>query len=509
MATVADSTPVIIGVGQYSERPQDAGYEALSYMDLGGRALAAAIENAGASGDVAKAIDTLAAIRQFEMSRPGQDRPFGGADNVPRAYAKRVGADPDRAILSTTGGQTNQQMLGEFAADIAAGKSECFAIVGSEAISTVLALAAKGEKPDWSEEVGGSIEDRGYGLEGLIEPGLIAHGASGAIPLYAICENARREKAGASLEEYRLAIGELFEPFTRVAAANPHAAAPVERSAQELATVTERNRIVAEPYTRMTVARDQVNQAAAIIVASAKIARELGVPEDKWVHIHAVSAATELPLMERPDLSRSPASIASLEAALDEAGKSMADMRYLDFYSCFAIPVFNAIDHFGVAADDPRGLTLTGGLPFFGGAGNNYSLHAMAEAVERVRQDPGSYALVGANGGWMSKYSTGIYSTEPADWSHGRFTKLPMAEDALPRGEGAFVSATVESYTINHGRKGSDAIFVGRNEAGERVCGNADLAHEPTRALFEGGSPFGARLSVSQDERGLNIGRLA
>ena len=39
---IADNTPVIIGVGQYSERPQDKGYQALSYMDLGGRALAAA-----------------------------------------------------------------------------------------------------------------------------------------------------------------------------------------------------------------------------------------------------------------------------------------------------------------------------------------------------------------------------------------------------------------------------------------------------------------------------------
>ena len=185
-------------------------------------------------------------------------------------------------------------------------------------------------------------------------------------------------------------------------------------------------------------------------------------------------------------------------------------MAYLDFYSCFAIPVFNAIDHFGIAPDDPRGLTLTGGLPFFGGAGNNYSAHAICEAVDRVRKDRGAFALVGANGGWMSKYSTGIYSTEPADWSgNDRFSKLEKAPDAVPRGEGAFSSATVESYTISHGKKGSVAIFIGRNTAGERVCGNADLSHGPTRALFEGGEPFGAKLNVTQDERGLNIGRLA
>lgn len=508
--SIADNTPVIIGVGQYSERVGEPGYEALSSMDMAGRALAAAIEDADASGDVAGAIDTLAAIRQFEISRPDRDPPFGGADNPPRAIAKRVGADPKRAILEKTGGNYNQKLVGEFAADIANGASEVAAIVGSEAISTVLALSAKGEKPDWSENVGGEMINRGYGLEGMIEPSLILHGATGAIPLYAFCENARRKKLGMSLEEYRLKIGELFEPFTRVAAANPHAAAPVERSAEELATVTERNRIVAEPYTRMTVARDQVNQAAAILIASAEKARELGIPEERWVHIHAVTNKVERELMARPDLAAYPAAEASLTEALERAGKTAGDMTYFDFYSCFAIPVFNAIETLGLAPDDPRGLTLTGGLPFFGGAGNNYSAHAIAEAVQRVRDDRGSYALVGANGGMQSKYATGIYSTEPADWSdNDRFIDLGEEEGGEPRSFTPHESVTVETYTINRGKKGDTAIYIGRNADGERVCGDADLTHDPTAAVFEGGDPFGAKLSVKQDERGRNIGRLA
>lgn len=506
---VADNTPVIIGVGQYSERVGEPGYTALSYMDLAGRALAGAIADSGASGDVAGAIDTLAAIRAFEMSRPDRKPPFGAANNVPRAIAKRVGANPNRAILTTTGGQTNQQLVGEFASAIAAGDSQCAVIVGSEAISTVLALSAEGEIPDWSEDVPGDFEDQGFGVEELMEPALFLHGASGAIPLYALAENARRHKLGLGLDAYRLEIGRLFAPFTKVAAANLHSAAPVERSAEELATVTDRNRIVAEPYPRMTVARDQVNQAAAIIVASAGLARALGVPEDKWVHIHAVTAATELKLSQRPDLAGNPASLASVDAALARAGKGMADMRYLDFYSCFAIPVFNQCDHFGLSADDPRGLTLTGGLPFFGGAGNNYSAHAIAEAVQRVRSDRGSFALVGANGGWMSKYATGIYSTQPADWSaNDRFAMLPKATDKVPLAKGPVESAVVETYTINRGPKGAEAIFIGRSDAGERVVGNADLSEPATAEAFESGEPFGKRLTLTQDERGRTLGRV-
>ena len=507
---IADNTPVIIGVGQYSERVGEPGYEALSYMDLAGRALGSAIADSGASGSVAAAIDTLAAIRAFEMSRPDRKPPFGAANNVPRAIAKRVGANPARAILTTTGGQTNQQLVGEFATAIAAGDSRCAVIVGSEAISTVLALTAKGEIPDWSEEIEGDFEDQGFGVDELMEPVLFAHGASGAIPLYALAENARRHKLGLGLEEYRLQIGKLFAPFTKVAAANPHSAAPVERSAEELATVTDRNRIVAEPYPRMTVARDQVNQAAAIIVASAGLARELGVPEDKWVHIHAVTAATELKLSQRPDLAGNPASLASVDAALARAGKGIDAMRYIDFYSCFAIPVFNQCDHFGLLADDPRGLTLTGGLPFFGGAGNNYSAHAIAEAVQRVRGDRGSFALVGANGGWMSKYATGIYSTDPADWSaNDRFAVLPKATDKVPVAREPVASAVVETYTINRGPKGAEAVVIARSDAGERVIANADLADPATAAAFESGEPFGLRLTLSQDDRGRNVGRIA
>ncbi|MEM6857497.1 MAG: acetyl-CoA acetyltransferase [Pseudomonadota bacterium] len=508
MTEIGEKTPVIIGVGQYSERVGEPSYEGLNYMDLGGRALAEAIADSGSRGSVADAIDTLAAIRAFEISRPGREPPFGTASNIPRAMGNRVGANPARAILTPTGGQTNQQLLGEFASAIAAGESQCAAIVGAEAISTVLSLAAKGETPDWSEEVDGPFEDQGYGIDKLLEPMLFQHGAVGAIPLYALAENARRAKTGKSLDEYRLEIGELFEPFTKVAAANPHAAAPVERSARELATITTRNRIVAEPYARMNVARDQVNQSAAIIIASIATARALGVPEDKWVHIHGVTAATELPLLQRPDLSACPASIASVEAALALAGKDMEAMAYLDFYSCFAIPVLNQIDHFGLSPQDPRGLTLTGGLPFFGGAGNNYSAHAIAEAIGRVRGDRGSFALVGANGGWMSKYSSGVYSTTPADWSaKERFKVLPEADDAVPLGGDDFELATLETYTIHHTKKSAVAIWIGRNEAGRRVAGNADLEDAATRALFEEGQPFGASLRVSHADDGRKIAR--
>jgi acetyl-CoA C-acetyltransferase len=505
MTVIPDTTPVIIGVGQFAERPDDAGYQALSPMDLGGKALAAAIADCGASGDVAAAIDTIAAIRQFEISTPGAAVPFGKSDNPPRSYGARVGADPERAILEIVGGQGNQKLVGEFAADIAEGRSEVAAIVGSEAISTVLTLMAKGEKPDWSEEVEGQLEDRGFGMRGLLDKTLIAHRLAAPIPAYALFENARRAKRGTALEDYRREIGELFAPFSEVAAANPYAAAPVARSAEELATVTERNRVVAEPYPRMTVARDQVNQAAAIVIASAGKAREFGVPEDSWVHIHAVTDAKELSVLERPDLEKSQASIDAVADALAIAGIGMDEVGYLDLYSCFAIPVFNILDAFGIAPDDPRGLTLTGGLPFFGGAGNNYSAHAIVEAVQRLREDEGGYALVGANGGFMSKYATGIYSRRPADWKGTeRYKALAEQPEKCPTIDSYAGDAIVETYTIVPGKKGTVGAVVARTDDGKRLVANVAADDAETLAVLQEGEPFGRKVAV-REEDGRNI----
>lgn len=472
MSQVSDNTPVIIGVGQVSERVGETGYLERSPMDLAGAALTEALEDAMASEPLAPALDTIAAIRQFEISGTRYGAPFGHSDNPPRSIAKRVGADPARAILEILGGHGPVRLVGELASEIAAGHSKLAAIVGSEAISTTRDLIGREELRDWTEAVGGEIEDRGYGHDGLYDLTALRHGVGAPIAGYAIAENARRERLGLSLADYRLSIGRLFAPFTRVAAANPHSAAPTARTPEELATLTERNRLVAEPYGRLVVSRDQVNQGAAIVLASAGEARRLGVPEDRWVHIHAVADCAEPSLLTRGNLERSPASTGAISAALDLAGTDWAALAHIDLYSCFAIPVFNVVDAFGLDPADPRGFTLTGGLPFFGGAGNNYAAHAIAEAVIRCRTAPGSRALVGANGGIMSKYAAAVYSTDPADWTTSRWRKLGTLPAQYGYTNEFTGEAVIDSFTIQPGKGGETGTVVAR--CGHvRMCANS------------------------------------
>jgi acetyl-CoA C-acetyltransferase len=498
---VDDSTPVIIGVGQVSERVGQEGYRERSPMDLAGDALLAAFADAGAKQKLGPALDTVAAIRQFEISGTRFAPEFGCANNPPRAIARRAGANPARAILEIVGGQGPQKLVGELAAEIAAGHSKLAAVVGSEAISTMRSLLARGEQRDWSETRRGSLEDRGYGHEGVYDLTLLKHGAGTPIASYALAENVRRERLGLCLQEYRDEIARLFAPFTRMAAGNPHAAAPVARSVAELATLGERNRLVAEPYGRLVVARDQVNQGAALVLASVAEARRLGVPEDRWVYIHAVADCAEPPLLSRGIMDRSPAAVAAISSAFEMSGCDWDKVAATDLYSCFAIPIFNLLDAFGLARDDPRGWTLTGGLPFFGGAGNNYSAHAIAEAVARCRAAPGSFTLVGANGGIMSKYAAALYSTAPADWSKSRWTSLPKIKpvfEVLGEFDG---EAEAETFTIQPGKTGETATLIARFE-GARICANS--TDPAVIAALRSGGAAGRPVRIESGEGGVN-----
>lgn len=493
-----DNTPILIGVGEASERLGAPDYAALSPVELAARAAAAALDDAGPATALAAKIDVIAAIRQFEVSGPQAVPPFGASKNFPRSVAQRIGANPSRAILEPVGGQGPQHLINEFAQGIGRGEVDLVLICGSEAISTVRDLMGKGERRDWAEDPGGSLEDRGYG-DIRFSRDLARHGARTPIHLYALFENARRARLGLSRDAYAMEMGKLFAPFTEVAATNPHAMAPEANTAEELVTVTPRNRIVSDPFPRKVIARDQANQGAAVLLSSVRRARELGVPEDRWIYLRGGADTTERAPLDRQDLAGYPAAGVALRAALKTAGLSPADIGVLDLYSCFPIAVFSTREELGIAADDPRRLTVTGGLPFFGGAGNNYSMHAIASMVRALRAQPDAVGLVGANGGYLSKYSVGIYSAAPAEWRPFESHDLQVEIDAWPAvqevaGDALALDGTVETYTIDEDRKPPAAIVVGRTADQKRFTAMTDA--EDMVQAFRTSEPLGARVTT-------------
>src|SRR6201985_189246 len=129
-------------------------------------------------------------------------------------------------------------------------------------------------------------------------------------------------------------MGELFAPVTEGAANKPVSGAPARRTAGELVTVTDRNRMIADPYPRFVVARDQVNQAAAVLLASVGAAQRLGVARDKWGFLHGQANLVERSLLERAVLGEAPSAVAAVRHALQVAHLGVDDIDFFDFYSC-------------------------------------------------------------------------------------------------------------------------------------------------------------------------------
>ncbi|MBB3749820.1 acetyl-CoA C-acetyltransferase [Mycolicibacterium sp. BK634] len=505
-------TPVIVGVGQFTERIDDPDYRGMSAVDLATEAVRAAITDTGADVNaVTKAIQVFAGLRQFEICTPFASAPLGASDNYIRSVAQRVGADPERAVLESIGGNGPQKLVTEFAGAIAAGDIEVALILGSENGSTLKTFAGKDDKPDHSETVGGQLDDRGYGFEQYMSEYTAKHGLTGAPVQYGLLDNARRRRLGLSVGEYRQKMAELFAPFSKVAAKNPYSSSPVERSVEELATVTAENRMICDPYPRLMVARDTVNQGAAALLMSVETARKLGVPEEKWVYLHGHADQREQDLLDREDVSVSFSEKQAVAEALRGAGITIDDVATFDLYSCFPFPVFTVCDDFGLAADDPRGLTLTGGLPYFGGPGNSYSLHGIAETVAEMRDKPGAFGLVGANGGVMSKYSVGVYSTTPVDWSPDRSKELQQDIADLPKipvTRNANGAGVIETYSVRYDWPERTGIIIGRLDADNSrfmaISTDAGLV-----ALMSDGDPLGAAITVTAGEDGINRAVLA
>ena len=222
-----------------------------------------------------------------------------------------------------------------------------------------------------------------------------------------------------------------------------------------------------------------IDQAAAVILTSLAKARELGIPEHRMVYLHGCADAHDhWFISDRRNYHSSPAMRIVAEETGEMAGMDVGDMDMLDLYSCFPSAVQIACAEMGIREDDPRGLTVTGGLPYFGGPGNNYVTHAVAETMDRVRAAPGSRALVTANGNYVTKQSAGIYSTEPperpfAPKDPASYQAVIDADKGPDTTETPDGPAEVETYTVMHDRKGpSFAILFGRLGDGRRFIAN-------------------------------------
>jgi acetyl-CoA C-acetyltransferase len=425
----------------------------------------------------------------------------------PGALARHYRAAPRRRIYTTMGGNTPQALVNWACEQIANGEADLCVLAGAEFLGGLRKkLAAGADVSDYGAGEG-TPERWGDARAGCSDIEA-AHGLGVPANVYPMFENALRARLGRSIEEHQAALGALFAPFTKVAAANPHAWFPTARSAEELSTPGPKNRMVGFPYPKYLNSIIEVDQSAALILASSAKADELGVAAARRVYLHGCAEAHDLwnPL-DRENYWSSPAIRTCAKKAFAMAGKTPADLSFIDLYSCFPVAVEIACAEIGLATDDPRGLTVTGGLPYFGGPGNNYVMHSIAEMMSRLRAKPGSFGLATANGWFLTKHAMGIYSTTPTAGGWRREDPKAYQRDidagphpALARApQGA---ATIEAYTVTHAREGyRSGIVIGRDSGGARFVANTPSDEATLRGL-ESREGVGRPGVVSSQEEG-------
>jgi acetyl-CoA C-acetyltransferase len=456
---------VVVGVGQRTFR-FETWDDFVGPVDAMRSVVEAAAEDAGAPR-LAREADSVHVVNI--LSWPLRD--------PPRALAEALGARAEIREYTCVGGNTPQWLVNRAADNLAAGRSRISVLAGCELMASIRRAAKEGR------DLGAFNQSVEVPLVGKHQKGTLdvelAHDADLPVRIYPLLENALRAKEGLSPGEQRRWLGRYGERCSRVAASNPHAWRRTAWSAEEIATPSDRNRMLGYPYTRHLNSEMYVDQAAAAILTTEETARALGVPESKWVYLHGGQDAHDLWFVsERPDLAASPAIEACVGDALGQASIELDRVSFFDLYSCFPVMPRLTLAAMGLSRDEERPITLTGGLPFFGGAGNNYTMHAIAEAVERCRRSPEEFGLVTANGYYATKHSVGVYGASPPARAWGRTPPEAFQERlALPESlevdltpSGRF---TVDAYTVWHDRSGAPeySVLCGRTESGKRAWG--------------------------------------
>ena len=495
MLTLApDRTPVIIGIGEITDRPEDP-VQGLEPLALMAEALRRAEQDAGVS--LLCRLDSLDVVNQVTW-------PYA---DLPAELADAIGAAPARAFYGPVGGESPVRFLHQAAARIAQGESQIAAVCGAEAQNTLdRARRAKIQLP-WTPKP--EVYDPPLRGVDFVHSAALNLGVFMPITIYPFYENATAAFWGQSPAQAQAESGALWSAFSRVAADNPYAWLGRPHTAAEITTPTVSNRLIAWPYTKLMVANPSVNQGGAVIITTLAIARAAGVPEHRLIYVHGGAAAQEpRDYLQRDTYHASTAQDAVLHAVQKIARGGRFDE--VELYSCFPCVPKMA----GRTLDLPADMvpSVTGGLTFFGAPLNTYMTHAACAMVRRLRATPGTGLLYG-QGEFVTKHHALVVARHPD--AAGAILHPASVQEEADRARGpvpvfstsAEGGATLESFTVIYDREGApshgaviarvgDARVLARvpveDEAG--IARLTDLADSPVGA--------GGRVTAVGDELG-------
>ena len=485
VTTVGDQRRLcVIGAAQHTIHDGEAPEPLVSWVQRAHEAAA----TAGVSHALAQ-LDSLQVV--YCQSWPYDD-PAG-------RLATELGASPRHRHYSGIGGTTPQDLVNRTSLAMQRGELDLALICSAEALATVRAAKRRGERLPWSHR-----KSAPFPWEPPHEAEL-AHEVVQAWETFPLWDTARRALRGRSLAEDAAEAARVMAAMSEVAAANPHAWRPTALDPETIATPTADNRYVGWPYTKHEVAVMDVDMSAALLLATAEKADALGIDEERRMYLTGWAYAEDpASIAARSDMSRSAAMAVVGRHALASAGIDLDDVDWFDLYSCFPSSVRLACDALGLGLDDPRGHTVTGGLPYAGGPASGYLTHAIASTFDRLGPEPG-HALVTGVGMHLAKHVAAVWSSRPdVPGPDPDLIELQTEVDAVQGREPLLTTwsggGTVRAYTVAHGRDGSPTrglvvLDTTDGRALARVHQQDLLADAKSRELV------GAEVTVTTDGR--------
>ncbi|MBJ7288173.1 acetyl-CoA acetyltransferase [Williamsia sp.] len=494
------TVPVVIGVSDLRSGGAGGVVEPREPAALIAEATDAAIADTGVA-DLGARVDTIYAVKTASWSY----------DDMPGLIARHIGASSPQTLTSSIGGHWPAALLDRIGSQIAAGTTSVALLIGGESAASTRALAKSGTDPvaqGWRREPGGppdfSTDD--LGSDDMRRANVVA-----PTRVYPLFENRFGHERGLTPQETLQESAAMYARFSEIAAAHPVAWTPTVRTADEIATVGPGNRSVSDTYPLQMNAMPFVDQAAAVVICSLAVARELGVAQDRVIHLWGGAGATDTPdVVAREHFGHSPALISAVDRTLTRAGITGHDIGIVDAYSCFPIVpklLLRALD-----LPDSVVPSVLGGHCSFGGPLNSYSLHAIAEVTRLLRSGaPGTVAMVHANGGYLTYQHTVLLSRDAHPEGYiGEPDHVRIESSAPTLAIGYDGDAEIVTTTVEFGRDGAPrmGVVIATTVDGRRVVGHTDErdAAELLRHTADGTrSLVGTALRVTERDGRLTV----
>jgi acetyl-CoA C-acetyltransferase len=475
---------VIVGVGQLRRRPElDGEFEATEPARLMVEALERAVLDAG-DLSLAKEADYIGTVPPLA---------WGYAD-TPSVLAELLGVGPRLRYEPKPGGNSPIELLQHAVRAIENGDARVAVLAGAEAVYARRQASRRGiSLAHWSPKADPPIDVVLRGQPPFTTPLELRHGIALPTDIFPLYENAIRAHRKRSIADHQSILGRLMSRFSATAAQNPYAWFPQQRGPDEFTTVSSANRWVNFPYPKLMNAMLAVDMAAALVVMSGAEADRRGIPPHKRVAVLGGATALDpwTPI-ERKQFFSSPGCTAAAQAALQHAGLEVESVDLFDLYSCFPCAVEWAADGLGLELDDPRPLSVTGGLACAGGPGNNYVTHAIAATVEKLRGGDGSVGYVSGLGMSGSKHAACVLSNDPARIAaaDGQAPQVrpPAAELTGPEvAEAPDGPGCIETYTVAFDRENQPLVsrLIVRLDDGRRTVAHGEARPEAFARLIE------------------------